>query len=75
MFVAETHKERGITPWEQPGGFPLPERSARGRQAYQALLLFWGAVIRIPHTSASSYSRYVAFLPRSFPLFTVKFLI
>jgi hypothetical protein len=30
--------------------------------------LFWGVIIRMPHTSSTSYSRYAAFLPRSFLL-------
>ncbi len=45
----------------------------RGRQAYQALLLFWGKVMRKPHPSASA--DFVCAAPLSFVPFTSQFLM
>jgi hypothetical protein len=47
------------------GGCPLPERSAGGRQAYQALLLLRGVVIHMPRALASIHARYFAIVAAS----------
>jgi hypothetical protein len=48
--------KKGPTPAEQYGGWLCSERSAEGRQAYQALLLYWSIVIYALHTLAGAYS-------------------